>query len=166
MYVDLRGCRQITNSDLIHFSNTKILNLSGCYLITDISALSHLEALNISNCEYIMDASPLSKLSTLILSGCDFCATITRIGPLKAYNYMLKYQTIENLKNIIYLPDDFKYQEARDIFYKGHDQPVEKILTLGTIKMENFFIKPRIIFLILQSGLVPKKKANLMKIKN
>ena len=83
MYVDLRGCRQITNSDLIHFSNTKILNLSGCYLITDISALSHLEALNISNCEYIMDASPLSKLSTLILSGCDFITDVSALCNVK-----------------------------------------------------------------------------------
>jgi hypothetical protein len=83
MYVDLRGCSQITNSDLIHFSNTKILNLSGCYLITDISVLSHLEALNISNCEYIMDASPLSKLSTLILSGCDSIRDVSALGNIK-----------------------------------------------------------------------------------
>ena len=83
MYVDLRGCRQITNSDLIHFSNTKILNLSGCYLITDIRVLSHLEALNISNCQYIMDASPLSKLSTLILSGCDSIRDVSALGNIK-----------------------------------------------------------------------------------
>jgi hypothetical protein len=83
VYVDLRGCGQITNSDLIHFSNTKILNLSGCYLITDISVLSHLEALNISNCEYIMDASPLSKLSTLILSGCDSITDVSALGNIK-----------------------------------------------------------------------------------
>ena len=80
MYVDLRGCSQITNSDLIHFSNTKILNLSGCYLITDVSMLSHLEALNISDCDYIMDASPLSKLSTLILSGCKSITDVSALG--------------------------------------------------------------------------------------
>ncbi len=83
VYVDLRGCRQITNADLIHFSNTKILNLSGCYLITDVSMLSHLEALNISNCEFIMDASPLSKLSTLILSGCDSITDVSALGNVK-----------------------------------------------------------------------------------
>ena len=83
MYVDLRGCSQITNSDLIHFSNTKILNLSGCYLITDVSMLSHLEGLNISNCEFIMDPTPLAKLSTLILSGCDFITDVSALGNVK-----------------------------------------------------------------------------------
>jgi len=80
MYVDLRGCSQITNSDLIHFSNTKILNLSGCYHITDISILSHLEALNISDCDCIMDVSPLSKLSTVILSGCKSITDVSALG--------------------------------------------------------------------------------------
>jgi hypothetical protein len=47
---------------------------------------------------------------------------------------MLKYHSIENLRSIgICLPDEFKYQDARDIFFRSHDQQIEKILDLGTL---------------------------------
>lgn len=85
-----------------------------------------------------MNLTPRSFIDMCILSGCDFCTSISKIGPLKAYNYMLKYHSIENLKSIgICLPDDFKYQDARDIFFRSHDQNIEKTLELGEINIED-----------------------------
>jgi flap endonuclease-1 len=85
-----------------------------------------------------MNMSPKSFIDMCILSGCDFCTTITRIGPVKAYMYMQKYHSIEALKNIgICIPEDFKYQDARDIFFKKHDDNIEKSLGLGTINIDD-----------------------------
>jgi flap endonuclease-1 len=85
-----------------------------------------------------MNLSPRSFIDMCILSGCDFCTTITKIGPMKAYTYMQKYHSIENLKDIgICIPEDFKYQDARDIFFRSHDQYIEKSLDIGKINIED-----------------------------
>ena len=83
-HIDLECCKQITNSDLIHFSNTKTLNLSDCYLITDVSMLSHLDGLDISRCYAIRDISPLSKLRTLKFRGVRIIdvSTLSNLGNL------------------------------------------------------------------------------------
>lgn len=84
-----------------------------------------------------MNLCPKSFIDMCILCGCDYCTTIAKIGPIKAYNYMLKYKSIEKLSEIgFYLPEDFKYQEARDIFFRKHDQIIEKNLELGKINIE------------------------------
>ena len=82
MHVDLAGCDQITSADLIHFSYTKTLNLSGCNLITDVSMLSHLEGLNISRCYNITDVSHLSQLHTLKLHRCRI-TDVSALGNVK-----------------------------------------------------------------------------------
>ena len=85
-----------------------------------------------------MNLSPRAFIDMCILCGCDFCTTLSRIGPAKAYTYMQKHHSIENLKSIgICIPDDFKYQDARDIFFKGHDQNIEKSLELGRINIDD-----------------------------
>ncbi len=85
-----------------------------------------------------MNLTPASFVDMCILSGCDFCTTISKIGPVKAYTYMQKYHSIENLNMIgICLPDDFKYQDARDIFFKNHNQNIEKPLELGVININD-----------------------------
>jgi flap endonuclease-1 len=81
-----------------------------------------------------MNLVPSSFIDMCILSGCDFCTTLSKIGSVKAYSYIQKYHSIENLRNIgICLPDDFRYQDARDIFYRSHDTYIEKNLELGNI---------------------------------
>jgi flap endonuclease-1 len=85
-----------------------------------------------------MALEPKSFIDMCILSGCDFCTTISKIGPMKAYVYMQKYKSIENLKNVVCLPDDFKYQDARDIFFKNHDkQNIDKSLDIGIININD-----------------------------
>jgi flap endonuclease-1 len=72
-----------------------------------------------------------------ILCGCDFCSTIPKIGPIKSYNLIRKYQSIENIRDskILDFPEDFKYQEAREIFF-AEDSPVEKDLGLSEPDLE------------------------------
>jgi len=98
-----------------------------------------------------MNLTPRSFIDMCILSGCDFCTTISKIGPMKAYAYIQKYHSIEGLKNIgICLPDDFKYQEARDIFFRKHDQNIEKSLDMGIININDLKI-----YLLEERGLNP-----------
>lgn len=53
-----------------------------------------------------------------ILSGCDYCKTIDKIGPVTAYNIIIKYQTLENyFKTVTHLDiDENDFFEARQIF--------------------------------------------------
>lgn len=77
-----------------------------------------------------------------ILCGCDFCPTVPKIGPTKAYLYTRTYGSIENMieKKIIEYPNDFNYQEARDIFFDGHDKDIDKNMNIGNIDVDNLKI--------------------------
>jgi len=103
-----------------------------------------------------MNLTPKSFIDMCILSGCDFCSTISKIGPMKAYAYMQKYHSIENLQSVgISIPEDFKYQDARDIFFKKHDTPIEKTLNLG--EMNIIDLKT---YLSEERGLIPEPIIN------
>lgn len=52
-----------------------------------------------------------------ILLGCDYSSTIKGIGMKRAFEYIKKYKSIDNLLEIIDFPDNFKYKEARTIFF-------------------------------------------------
>lgn len=65
-----------------------------------------------------------------ILCGCDYCDTIRGIGQVKAYQFIQKYRTIEEvLKHLpekFSVPKDWPYQRARELFknpevVKGED---------------------------------------------
>ena len=99
-----------------------------------------------------MNLTPKAFVDMCILCGCDFCSTLPRIGPIKAYSYIQKYNSIESLRSIgICFPDDFRYQDARDIFFRNHDQPIEKSLDLGTININDLKT-----YLIEERGLNPQ----------
>eukprot|EP00347_Sterkiella_histriomuscorum_P007749 403347702 len=65
-----------------------------------------------------------------IICGCDYTATITGIGAVKAYKFITEYRTIEKVLKAIdkeifsskgkkakyIIPEDFPYQEARELF--------------------------------------------------
>ncbi len=70
-----------------------------------------------------------------IVSGCDFCPCVPKISHDKIYNLMKKYETIENFSSGsgVYIPTDFKYKDARDIFYKNYDQCDVKEIVIGEL---------------------------------
>lgn len=97
---------------------------------------STVTVIDITKIIHTMDMSKQTFIDMCILSGCDFCMILNKIGPSKAYTYMHKYKSIENLSNEIHIPDTFKYQEARDAFFKVNYTETCKSLELGTINEE------------------------------
>lgn len=65
-----------------------------------------------------LDLSMDSFIDLCILLGCDYCETIRNIGPKRAYNFIKKHGSIENvLRNeALEVGDNFDYQGAREIF--------------------------------------------------
>ena len=67
-----------------------------------------------------MKLTPEQFLDVCVLSGCDYCTTIPKIGPVRAYQYIQQYKTIENMisSNKFTIPQSFldRYQKARGLF--------------------------------------------------
>lgn len=99
-------------------------------MITVIDVEKILSNLELSESEFI-DFS--------IICGCDFTVNIPKIGPMKSFYYIKKYKNIENFKdsNIIEIPDNFDYEEARTMFTKNYEQNIEKNLEIGEPDIEN-----------------------------
>lgn len=74
-----------------------------------------------------------------IISGCDFSANIAKIGPLKSYHFIKKYNSIEKFKEsgLVEFPDNFDFVEAREMFSKNYDQIIDKNLTIGEPDIEH-----------------------------
>jgi len=55
-----------------------------------------------------------------ILCGCDYCPTIPKIGPMRAYQYIMQYKSIEGmiLSNKFTITDEFRerYLKSRELF--------------------------------------------------
>lgn len=81
--------RTITDKELVEFvqkeNKLRILDMTGCSLITDISPLSklsHLESLDIENCKQISNLEPLSGLKHLKKLKMSNSTSIRDISPL------------------------------------------------------------------------------------
>lgn len=74
----------------------------------------------------IIEGLELSReefIDLCILLGCDYCDSIKGVGPKKAIEYINKYKKIEDiLENIdktkYTIPEDWNYQQARELFIK------------------------------------------------
>mgnify|MGYP006124588345 CR=1 FL=1 len=85
-----------------------------------------------------------------ILCGCDYCSTIPKVGPIRAFQHIQKYKSIENLiesNKIKNIPDDFlqKYKSARKCFEIFADQVDINNLNIynssfDSIKLKNYLI--------------------------
>jgi flap endonuclease-1 len=82
-----------------------------------------------------LELTPKQFVDMCILSGCDFCEGIAKIGPMKAFQLIKEYISIECTEGIIDFHDKFTYQEARDIFYKNHNTS-PKIPTIEPMNIE------------------------------
>ncbi len=67
-----------------------------------------------------MKLTPEQFLDVCVLCGCDYCTTIPKIGPVRAYQYIQQYKTIEDIisSNKFTIPQSFldRYQKARGLF--------------------------------------------------
>lgn len=96
-----------------------------------------------------------------IVCGCDFCPCVPKISYDKIYNLMKKHETIENFTSGsgVYIPTDFKYKDARDIFYKNYDQCDIKEIVVGeldTDRLKEYLSTERNINSFLISSIISK----------
>ena len=71
--------KRFTNVSNI-LKNVHTLNLSGCYGLTDVSALGNVHTLNLSYCTGITDVSALGNVHTLDLSVCYKVTHVSMLG--------------------------------------------------------------------------------------
>jgi flap endonuclease-1 len=68
--------------------------------------------------DFEMDLREFTDLC--ILCGCDYCGTLPKIGPVRAFQHMKTYGSIEKLidSGIVEVPEDFssRYQRSRELF--------------------------------------------------
>jgi flap endonuclease-1 len=77
-----------------------------------------------------------SFIDMCILCGCDFCPPFPKITHEKAFNIIKKYNNIENFINTCsYVPIEFKFKEAREVFYNTINQNVEIAFNLEQINV-------------------------------
>ncbi|CAG8830342.1 21977_t:CDS:2, partial [Gigaspora margarita] len=68
-----------------------------------------------------------------ILLGCDYCESIKGIGPHRAVELIKKYKTLEGIVNNLDtkkypIPEDWRYNEARELFHPDVDGVVEYLV--------------------------------------
>jgi flap endonuclease-1 len=99
------------------------------------------DLITVVNLDIIVANLKMSKESIIdlcIICGCDFCPPIPKMTYDKAYSIIKKYETIENfIHNGIYTSIEFKYKDARDIFYKNYTQHITKSMDLTPMDVDN-----------------------------
>lgn len=106
--------------------------------IYDFNGYNRYDTINVIDINKIVTQLKMCKetiIDMCIVSGCDFCPCVPKISHDKIYNLMKKHETIENFTrgSGVYVPIDFKYKDARDIFYKNYDQCDIKEIVIGEI---------------------------------
>jgi flap endonuclease-1 len=104
----------------------------------DFCGYNKYDTISVLDINKVIEQLKMSKetiIDMCIVAGCDFCTCVPKINHEKVYNLMKKFETIENLvcSNDVHVPLDFKYKEARDIFYKNYDQINVKSVSLSSI---------------------------------
>jgi len=79
-YYEDEAFRALVHSRIENISLQLSLNLSGCYGITDVSALGGVHTLDLSNCHGITDVSDLCEVHTLILRYCYGITDVRALG--------------------------------------------------------------------------------------
>jgi len=81
-----------------------------------------------------------SFIDLCILCGCDYTSTIPKVGPVNALKLIKKFGLIDNFE--IDIPQEFKYQTARNIFKQNQNYQIDQIFKIGCMdltKIENLF---------------------------
>lgn len=96
--------------DILTFGSDKLIR-GTVKKMTEIDRETMLKDMKLNNEQFI---------DLCILLGCDYTPTIPRIGPKKAYEMIMKYNSIDEiLKNEstkYCIPDNYNYEEARKMF--------------------------------------------------
>jgi len=138
-----------------HYSNTEDIDAK----ILKINKFNQnaLTCVNVKSIVKQLKIDPKSFVDMCILSGCDFCPSISKIGSIRAYHFMLEHKSIENLidskefkEHGYTVPCGFNYNDAREIFYKDHYKEYK------SLNIEPMLIEDLERYLIDERGLNPK----------
>lgn len=131
------------------------------YHLKKFSKTNKYDSITVVDVALIIEKLEISKESFIdmcILCGCDFCPQFPKINYEKALGYIKKYETIENFINSgVYVPPDFRYKEAREIFYTACNINTDKqfcLEQLDTDKLTKYLSKEREINDFLIRGII------------
>ena len=69
---------------------------------------------------------PKQFVDICILCGCDYCPTIPKVGPIRAFQYIKQYGSIETMidSGKFVIPDGFKerFEKSRELFQVFRDK--------------------------------------------
>lgn len=98
------------------------------------------DVITVVDVNMIIDKLKISKESFIdmcILCGCDFCPQFPKMNHEKALYTIKKFETIENFINSgMTVPTEFKYKEAREIFYTNNNIVLGKTFELDNLDEE------------------------------
>lgn len=92
-----------------------------------------------------------SFIDLCILLGCDYCETLRGIGPKRAYDFIKKHGSIEQIlaNEVVEIPEKFDFESARAIF---KELPEIGIKQNFQIEYENIDKKAIIQFMVVEKG--------------
>ena len=112
--LNLSDCAQLLDHNLLSLTNVRILNLTNCYQITDLSSLSNVYDLNLTNCNQITDLSPLTNIRILNLTNCYQITDLSHLINVHELNlsgcYQIRNHNLLSLTNIYKLNISGCYQ--------------------------------------------------------
>lgn len=126
--------------DVLTFGCTRFLRASNKKdYYTEISLNDILSNLEMNQDEFV---------DLCILCGCDYTCTIPRVGMMTSYNLIKKYRTIDGIiqnVNKYKIPEDFKYEKARELFKQQVNLPdiSYKIENLEEENLKTFLLEEK-----------------------
>lgn len=107
-----------------------------------------IQEINLKILLFELNFSQNQLVDLAILLGCDYCPSIPTIGPIKAYNLISKYKSLENIISQENIQINFDYQKIRNYFLNPKITKNIKItqnkinINLLTKFLEKFKFKP------------------------
>lgn len=113
--VELLNCNKI---DYIVTDDMDILAFGGRNILKNFSVSSSKQIQEINLEQFKKDTNLTQKMivDIAILVGCDYCASASGIGPMKAYNLITQYKTIDNIIKHSHIELNINYRLTREYF--------------------------------------------------
>jgi flap endonuclease-1 len=115
-------CAFLQRNNLIDFTVTDDTDslTFGCQSVLRTTIVKDIIEVNLDKILEKFNMSYEMFVDFCVLSGCDYCKTIEKIGPVTAYNNIIKYENLENYFKNNNNPDvnQKDFTEAREIFTK------------------------------------------------
>ena len=128
-------CAFLQRNNLIDYTITDDTDslTFGCQNVLKTSIVKEIIEINLGKILEDFNMTQDMFIDYCILSGCDYSKTIEKVGPVSAYNNIIKYKSLENYLRAISIPETEKKEfiEAKKIFTDfNYELPDTDTLTL------------------------------------